>query len=102
MEDGAVEAVEVAAIITKEVFNPLAKLTKGFQNAVMAKGQNQQKAEQVNPFKISPAESFKFSNIFVWVWSLILIFTFVKLIHVNLSFQVNFDDVSRQEISIPV
>jgi len=49
MEDGAVEAVEVAAIITKEVFNPLAKLTKGFQNAVMTKGQNQQKADQVNP-----------------------------------------------------
>ena len=37
------EAVEVAAIITNEVFNPLAKLTKGFQNVVMAKAQNQVK-----------------------------------------------------------
>ena len=45
--DGAVEAVEVAAIITKEVFNPIAKLTKGFQNVVLAKGQNQQRAEPV-------------------------------------------------------
>ena len=48
MEDGAVEAAEVAAHITKEVFNPLAKLTKGFQNVVLAKGQqNQPRAEQV-------------------------------------------------------
>jgi hypothetical protein len=37
--EGAVEAVEVAASLTKEVFNPLAKLTKGFQNVVLAKGQ---------------------------------------------------------------
>lgn len=39
VEEGAVEAVEIAANITKEVFNPLAKLTKGFQNVVLAKGQ---------------------------------------------------------------
>ena len=39
VEEGAVEAVEIAAHITKELFNPLAKLTKGFQNVVLAKGQ---------------------------------------------------------------
>jgi hypothetical protein len=47
MEDGAVEAVEVAAILTKEVFNPIAKLTKGFQNVVLAKGQNQQQQQVI-------------------------------------------------------
>ena len=47
MEDGAVEAVEVASLISKEVFNPLAKLTKGFQNVVLAKGQNQTRVDQV-------------------------------------------------------
>jgi hypothetical protein len=35
----------VAAAITKEVFNPLAKLTKGLQNVVLSKGQA--KNEQV-------------------------------------------------------
>lgn len=39
MEEGTVEAVHVAASITKEVFNPLAKLTRGLQNAVLSKGQ---------------------------------------------------------------
>jgi hypothetical protein len=47
MEDGAVEAVDVAAILTKEVFNPIAKLTKGFQNVVLAKGQNQQQQQVI-------------------------------------------------------
>ncbi len=36
---------QVAAAITKEVFNPLAKLTKGLQNVVLSKGQA--KNEQV-------------------------------------------------------
>ena len=39
VEEGTVEAVQVAASITKEVFNPLAKLTRGFQNVVLSKGQ---------------------------------------------------------------